>query len=363
MAVRSVKETDKNNIEFDIENVDVSIVNGVRRIILSEFPTVGFNTDDYLNSDLKILENTSFLHNEMLGHRLSLIPINASPDGWNPKKLEFSLEVENKTKEAVVVTSADIVVTDTEEQKKLDTKRFFPPNPITGDNIIIVVLRPNPGEDGQKIKIKGVASVGTGQMHSRYSPVCKAVYHFVRDSDKVKSAMEKVVSAAEDKKRAKLDFELGEADRHFSVNERGEPNKFHFEIESIGIFPAKLIYNKSIDILIKKMEKIERFLEQIETEDIELEEASLKKTSDSINDTYKLTLQNETHTLGNIFCKHASMIYSKDELSYVGYRNPHPLKNYIEIDIAPNPLTFEKAKEYFTKICGVVKDTVSKITV
>lgn len=362
MAVRSVKESDKNNIEFDIENVDVSLVNGLRRIMLSEFPTVGFNTDDYLNSDLKIIENTSFLHNEMLGHRMSLIPINASPDDWNPKKLEFTLEVENTSKEALVVTSGDIVVTDTEEQKKLDTKRFFPPNPITGDNIVIVVLKPNPGEEGQKINIKGIATVGTGQMHSRYSPVCKAVYHFVRDAEKVKSAMDKAVSTAEDKKRAKLDFELGEADRYFSVNERGQPNKFHFEIESIGVFPARIIYNKSVDIFLKKIEKIEKILSQLETEDTDLEEATLRRASDTINDTYKLTLNNETHTLGHVFCKHASIIYSKEEMTYIGYRNPHPLKNYIEIDIAPNPLTFEKAKEYFGRICTVVKDTLQTIT-
>ena len=224
MPIKSVKKLNPNALQFEISDVDVSLVNALRRIILSEFPTVGFNTDDYLNSDLKITENTSFLHNEMLLHRISLIPIHANPEVWIPKKYEFSIQAENKTKVPMPVTSKDIVVIDTETQTKLDTNKFFPPNPISKDHILIVVLKPNPGDEGQKIDIKGIATVGTGQVHSRYSPVCKATYHFIQDKDKVKMALDKKLeSVADDQKaRTKLDFELGDAQRHFLVDDRGD---------------------------------------------------------------------------------------------------------------------------------------------
>lgn len=363
MPVQSLKQINPNYIQFNITDIDVSLVNALRRIILSEYPTVGFNTDDYLNSDLKIKENTSFLHNEMLLHRISLIPINADPTDWNPKKLQFSLEAENKTKEPLLITSKDFVVIDTETNEKLDSKLFFPANPITKDNIIIVVLKPNPGEEGQKISLTGVASVGIGQMHSRFCPVSKAVYEFVQDAEKVKENLDKVVSKATDKDRAALDFKLGEAERHFQVNERGEPNHFLFKLESIGVFSPQLIFNKSIDILIQKINKIQENIVKLENEDTELDDISLKINSVSINETYTLTIQNETHTVGNLICKHASILYPKEELAYIGYKNPHPLKKFIEIDITPKPFSFENSKIYLLNICEKIKDIVSTVTV
>ena len=98
MPVKSLKQINPNYIQFNITDVDVSLVNALRRIILSEYPTVAFNTDDYLNSDLKVEENTSFLHNEMLLHRISLVPIHADPTDWNPKKLKFQLRQKIKPK-------------------------------------------------------------------------------------------------------------------------------------------------------------------------------------------------------------------------------------------------------------------------
>ena len=208
MPVKTLKQLNPNYIQFNITDVDVSLVNALRRIILSEYPTVAFNTDDYLNSDLKVKENTSFLHNEMLLHRIGLVPIHADPTDWDSKKLQFSLEAENKTKKSLLVTTKDFVIIDTETSEKLDTNIFFPPNPITNDNIIIAILKPNPGEEGQKISISGIATVGVGQMHSRFCPVSKAVYEFVKDEKKVKEHLEKAVEKATDKERASLDFKL-----------------------------------------------------------------------------------------------------------------------------------------------------------
>ena len=70
-----------------------------------------------------------------------------------------------------------------------------------------------------------------------------------------------------------------------------------------------------------------------------------------------LHLKNETHTLGNVICKHASLIYSFDEMSYVGYKNPHPLKKFIQIDITPQPFTFEN--HISNTVSDRIKDIVS----
>ena len=43
--------------------------------MISEIPTVAFDTMDYENSSLKVIQNSGALHNEMLVHRMGMIPI------------------------------------------------------------------------------------------------------------------------------------------------------------------------------------------------------------------------------------------------------------------------------------------------
>ena len=48
------------------------------------------------------------------------------------------------------VTTADFEVVNTETGKREETLDFFPPNRITGENILIVKLKPNPEEKVRK---------------------------------------------------------------------------------------------------------------------------------------------------------------------------------------------------------------------
>ena len=69
------------DIEFEIKNIDVSILNSIRRTILSKIPCLGFyfNADDhFVNHDITIYKNESPLHNEIIAHRISMIPIYAT---------------------------------------------------------------------------------------------------------------------------------------------------------------------------------------------------------------------------------------------------------------------------------------------
>lgn len=57
--------------------VDASIANAFRRILLAEVPTMAIET-------VYIFNNTSVIQDEVLAHRLGLIPIKADPGkfGW-----------------------------------------------------------------------------------------------------------------------------------------------------------------------------------------------------------------------------------------------------------------------------------------
>ena len=62
--------------------------------------SVSFSTEDYLNSDLKILKNTTSLHNEFILHRLGLIPVNIpNKKEFKPDKYLFKLNKKNNTEE------------------------------------------------------------------------------------------------------------------------------------------------------------------------------------------------------------------------------------------------------------------------
>jgi DNA-directed RNA polymerases I and III subunit RPAC1 len=72
-----IHKLDGLDMEFDLVGVDASIANAFRRILLAEVPTMAIET-------VYIFQNTSVIQDEVLAHRLGLIPIKADPGkfGW-----------------------------------------------------------------------------------------------------------------------------------------------------------------------------------------------------------------------------------------------------------------------------------------
>lgn len=63
-----VLEILKYSVKFELYNVDLAIANALRRIMISEVPTMAIDL-------VEVRENTSALHDEMIAHRLGLIPL------------------------------------------------------------------------------------------------------------------------------------------------------------------------------------------------------------------------------------------------------------------------------------------------
>lgn len=62
----------ENSLVFDMIGVEAPIANALRRILLSEVPTMAIET-------ILLFQNTSIIQDEVLSHRLGLIPIMADP--------------------------------------------------------------------------------------------------------------------------------------------------------------------------------------------------------------------------------------------------------------------------------------------
>lgn len=78
MSFENFTVTNEYDIEFDINNVKLSVVNSLRRAMLSEIPVYTFDDTWHDNTEersINILKNTSGIHNEFLSHRISLIPV------------------------------------------------------------------------------------------------------------------------------------------------------------------------------------------------------------------------------------------------------------------------------------------------
>jgi DNA-directed RNA polymerase alpha subunit len=59
-------------IDFELNKVPIPFVNGLRRILLAEIPTVVIR-------DIVIRSNTTRLNHEMLKHRVAMLPVNVNP--------------------------------------------------------------------------------------------------------------------------------------------------------------------------------------------------------------------------------------------------------------------------------------------
>ena len=117
-----------DTITFTVTNGSSSFVNALRRTIITDVQTVSFNVDDYENSDLKVIKNTSSVHNEFILHRLGLLPINfKGVPKYNPDNYKFVLNVTNKSSKTLNVTK-DIKVINLQTNKEEDSSAISKSN-------------------------------------------------------------------------------------------------------------------------------------------------------------------------------------------------------------------------------------------
>lgn len=289
---------------FDIKNMDLSIANSIRRIILTEIPVVGFYGED--EPTIEIIENTGPLHNEFMKHRIGLIPIYVSEkitDTYEDNDYEFSLKVHNTTTNTINVTTADF--TGKYKNKDLTSKELselFPKDKITKHNVLITRLRSD-----ESLELVATAIKRTAKTNASFSPVSLSNFYFIEDkkeSDKADNILDK--------------------HRSFVKNEYGDPTLLKFEIESINNLSYKYLFSKAIDILI---EKLNLLIKNIDDKNITIEPVPNNPYS------FNFHIENEDDTLGNVIQSLMHNKYIRENkkhkgivCNYVGYICPHPLK-------------------------------------
>jgi DNA-directed RNA polymerase subunit L len=341
-------------LTFDVNNLSHAFLNAIRRLIISDVKTLGFRTEYGRDSDIMIHKNTSSLHNEFLSHRISLVPIHYDSkniENFERDKFEFFIEVTNNTTKPMDITTEHIQIRDLSKEpsvilSKETCRKFFPPNRITGDYILLNRLKPNRGgssQQGETLNITMKGDYSSGQEHSRYTPSCVSIFTNRRDEEKIKSELEKrikekeTILQAQNKKSMSTEekdefiqsFMLSEADRYFLTDAEGEPNAFTFTIESDGRIEPHKIFDKSLFIL---EERINKFMEKIKSG----KELEIRK-SDTVMFSYDFIFENEDYTLCYLYQHYLYQFFQNVEdrkIKYSGCNVPHPLENKMVIRIA-----------------------------
>ncbi|EHY53696.1 DNA-directed RNA polymerase core subunit rpc40 [Exophiala dermatitidis] len=192
-------QNEADEATFSLIGVDAAIANAFRRILIAEVPTLAIEK-------VYVQNNTSVIADEVLAHRLGLIPLKGNIEGlkwlkWfidsNP---EFGFEGTGRADYNTVVLHlhvrcernphADKNATEPEEKYINSTvysrhiqwepqgqqqERFKdgPIEPVSPD-ILIAKLRP-----GQEIDMVLHAHLGIGADHAKFSPVATATYRLM----------------------------------------------------------------------------------------------------------------------------------------------------------------------------------------
>jgi len=272
--------------------VDAPVANALRRILIAEVPTMTIEK-------VFIYNNTSIMQDEVLAHRLGLVPIKV-----DPRKFVF------KDKTAVDYTSSETIVfrlhkkcernphpkDNSEEEKYINSTVYsrdleWVPQAEQGDefdvirpvheDILLLKLRP-----GQEVELDAYCEKGLGRDHAKFSPVSTATYRLLPEisfqQDITGKDAEELVEICPMKV---FDIEdLGKTKRAVVARPRNctvcreciRPAKFTdkirlgrvkdhfiFSVESTGILPPRILFQEAVKELISKCEIVEAQLQKI----------------------------------------------------------------------------------------------------
>jgi len=262
---------DDSLARFTLSGASPAFANAFRRAMIGEVPTLAIE-------DVRIYDNTSALFDEMLAHRLGLIPLKTDLSVYSTQDTcscggagcpgctaTYTLSVEGPR----MVTSSDLIPQD-------------PGAAPVYDNIPIVKLT-----KGQKLVIEARAILNSGKAHAKWQPtlvcgyknhpviavsdVCDACGMCVEECPRdILVAKGKKVQVAEGKlpecsmcrlcERACLASGIGDEP---AIKISAEPDRFIFVVESDGSLPAKEIMNRALSFIREQADELEQQLGEL----------------------------------------------------------------------------------------------------
>jgi len=262
-----ILKTNGERINFVVKGTFPSVANALRRAMTSEVPVMAIE-------DVVIVENSSIIYDEIVAHRLGLIPLTTdlksytlpeecdcgSEMGCSKCRAGFTLEVEAED-DVKTVYSGDLTLQD--------------PNikPVSRE-IPLVRLGPK-----QKIKLEAYARLGRGIEHAKWQATSACTYKYyprvALDEKKCNGCGECVTFCPKgvyEKKGTKVEVvdELKctlcmDCIDHCPIKPSPitvdwDGNSFIFNIESTGALPPNEIVTAAVKVLLGKLDQLTNIL-------------------------------------------------------------------------------------------------------
>jgi DNA-directed RNA polymerase subunit D len=260
VEIQILEKTDEY-MRFIVSGVNVPFVNALRRIMITEVPTMAID-------EIVILENSSILNDEILAHRMGLIPIKTDLDTYNlPEECKCESEFGCNLCRANLTLESEA----TDKSMTVYSGELKPENPDivpVSKKIPIAKLAPE-----QRLNLEAYARLGKGKKHAKWQPVSMCTYMYLPevkvDSKRcdacgkcVKVCPEEVLIETADGKietqkviECTLCMDCVDAcpKDPAAVEVSWDKNAFIFKIESTGALSPERIVTEAVKILDKKV--------------------------------------------------------------------------------------------------------------
>jgi DNA-directed RNA polymerase subunit D len=250
----SIIKSDEERLEFLLEEASPAFANALRRIMVSEIPTMAVETVEFH-------ENSSALYDEIIAHRLAMIPLKFDPD-----KMNFADKCKCEGEgcplcQAVMVADKTGPCTVYSGDMKLASSEVKPTDP----KFPIVELLKN-----QRLKFEAIAKLGIGKQHAKWQ-AANASYQYYPEvivkkddfrkylRDVPKSALEiteKKVTVVDHSKIDIIKKAAEDSEGSFEVKE--DPTRFVFRVESISGLTPEYITIAAAKLLTEKAEEFKK---------------------------------------------------------------------------------------------------------
>lgn len=259
MNIEYLNENKKTGtVTFLLKGSTPAFANALRRTMIESVPTMAIH-------DVEFKENSSVLYDEIIAHRLGLIPLTTDLKGYNlPSKCKCNgegcarctVKLTLKAKGPGIVYASDI------KSKDPKIKPAYPDTPIAK------LLK------GQELELEATAKLGQGKEHVKWSP-CLAWYVYEpiitvnNDSPRIAECKSKLPPQIFDK-NGKIDKKLitgqlvdacdGICPEVIKIEHNNE--NLLFSIEPWGQLEPKEIAQTAADLLLESLNEFDEKLEK-----------------------------------------------------------------------------------------------------
>uniref|UniRef100_A0A6C0ETC9 DNA-directed RNA polymerase RpoA/D/Rpb3-type domain-containing protein n=1 Tax=viral metagenome TaxID=1070528 RepID=A0A6C0ETC9_9ZZZZ len=350
---------DGENLTFELLNIDVAVVNALRRVILTQIESLVFRGFPHHSNKIKITKNNTKFNNEYIKHRISCIPIYEPNDARFESiknTCEVRLSVANNDNKTLYVTTQDFKLFNKESNKEIKDHTLFPADPISGGYIPICCLMSKISETDEPEEIKMTIDFDTGiaKEDSCWNVVSKCMFVNMKDDAKIEKDVKRLALKEEDER----DFRILDSQRIFI------PFHYLMTVGTIGVYENQDIVIKACEYIKMKIAELNTFL----TKQSALTETSFThdkygifEDTTSIKPLYYIRIENDDYTIGKLIEKYLFYMFAK-EIYYVAFKKDHPHDTHCYVHFAYKDIVdFDKIVNDLSQVTEQIERIYNKI--